>query len=129
MQRYVINAACCPSRNYYIQPNRILVSVASVTFVRFFFLSVSRKPAGNILGIVSFVKGKFEYFRYIRIFFLIRRFSLELTVEEILLIFSWRYLEFEKELEAHIWWFCSTIKYFKTCEYELLTPSELGGRY
>ena len=31
------------------------------------------------------------------------------------------YLGFEKELEAHLWWFCNTIEYFKTCEYELQT--------
>ena len=36
------------------------------------------------------------------------------------------FLSDETELEAHIWWFCSTIKYFKTCEYELLTLPDLG---
>ena len=35
------------------------------------------------------------------------------------------YLEAQMELEAHIWQFRSTHKYFKSCEYELLTPSEL----
>ena len=27
---------------------------------------------------------------------------------------------------AHTWWFCGTYEYIKSCEYELLTPSELG---
>ena len=34
------------------------------------------------------------------------------------------YLRAQKELEAHTWWFCSTYEYIKSCEYELLTPSE-----
>ena len=38
------------------------------------------------------------------------------------------YLRAEEELEVHIWWFCSTIEYFKTAEYELPTPSQLGDR-
>ena len=38
------------------------------------------------------------------------------------------YLRTEKELGAHIWWFCSTIKYFKTTKYEHPTPSQLGDR-
>ena len=38
------------------------------------------------------------------------------------------YLRAEKELEAHIQQFCSTIEYFKTTEYELPTPSQLGDR-
>ena len=29
----------------------------------------------------------------------------------------------ELELEAHIWWFCSTHEYCKTAKYELPTPS------
>ena len=33
------------------------------------------------------------------------------------------------ELEAHTRWFCSTIEYYKTTEYELLTPLELGDRH
>ena len=38
------------------------------------------------------------------------------------------YLRAEKELDAHIWWFCSTIEYFKTTEYEPPTPSQLEDR-
>ena len=29
----------------------------------------------------------------------------------------------ELELEAHIWWFCSTHEYFETTKYQLPTPS------
>ena len=39
------------------------------------------------------------------------------------------YLRAEEELEVHIWWFCSTIEYFKTTEYELPTPSQRGDRH
>ena len=34
----------------------------------------------------------------------------------------------ELELEAHIWWFCSTHEYCKTTKYERPTPSQLGDR-
>ena len=37
-------------------------------------------------------------------------------------------LSFEKEFEAQTFKIDSTHEYFKTCEYELLTPSELGDR-
>ena len=32
------------------------------------------------------------------------------------------FIHFQMELEVHTWWFCSTIEYYKTTEYELLTP-------
>ena len=38
------------------------------------------------------------------------------------------YLRAEKELEAHIWWFCSTHEYYKTTKYEPPTPPQLGDR-
>ena len=36
------------------------------------------------------------------------------------------YLGVEKQLEADTFRIDSTYEYFKSCEYELLTPSELG---
>ena len=39
-----------------------------------------------------------------------------------------RDLRVEKELEAEIWPSCSTNQYIIPCEYERLTPSELGDR-
>ena len=38
------------------------------------------------------------------------------------------FLDDEKEFEAQTFRIDSTHEYFKTCEYELLTPSELGDR-
>ena len=38
------------------------------------------------------------------------------------------HIRIEKEFEAYIWWFCSTIEYFKTAKYELPTPSQSGDR-
>ena len=38
------------------------------------------------------------------------------------------FLNTEKEFDAQTFRIDSTHEYFKTCEYELLTPSELGDR-
>ena len=38
------------------------------------------------------------------------------------------FLNVEKEFEAQTFRIDSTHEYFKTCEYELLTPPELGDR-